>query len=80
MVKRLSYFFYKITFYIDKIFYFLTKRSILVWFKDFIQLDSYKALVVLNREVKFFIPTQLTNYRVETFFTKEPAKKRGFAE
>ena len=72
MVKRLSYFFYKIIFYIDKIFYFLTKRSILVWFKDFIQLDSYKTLVVLNREVKFFIPTQLTNYRVETFFTKEP--------
>lgn len=72
MVKRLSFFFYKIIFYIDKIFYFLTKRSILVWFRDFIQLDSYKALVVLNREVKFFIPTQLTNYRVETFFTKEP--------
>ena len=57
MVKRLSYFFYKIIFYIDKIFYFLTKKSILVWFKDFIQLDSYKTLVVLNREVKFFIPT-----------------------
>ena len=72
MIKRLSYFFYKIIFYIDKIFYFLTKRSLLVWFKDFIQLDSYKTLVVLNREVNFFIPTQITNYRVETFFTKEP--------
>jgi FkbM family methyltransferase len=72
MIKKLSYIFYKIIFYIDKIFYFLTSKSILVWIKDFIQIDSYKSLKILNIDVKFFIPTQLTNWRVDTFFSKEP--------
>jgi FkbM family methyltransferase len=72
MIKKLSYLFYKIMFYIDKTFYFLTNKSILVWIKDFIQIDSYKSLKILNIDVKFFVPNQLTNWRVDTFFSKEP--------
>ena len=72
MTKKISYFFYKILLTLDKIFQLITKRSILNWFKDFFQKDSYKKISILNKEVNFFIPNQLTDWRIETFFTKEP--------
>ena len=72
MIRRLSYFVYKTIFYFDKVFNLLAKKSMLVWFNDFMQLDSYKTLKVLNKEVKFFVPNQLTSWRVDSLFTKEP--------
>ena len=72
MTKKISYFLYKILLTLDKIFQLITKRSILNWFKDFFQKDSYKKISILNKEVNFFIPNQLTDWRIETFFTKEP--------
>ena len=72
MTEKLSYFFYKLVCYFDKLFIFLTKRSLLVWFKDYIQLDAYKKLLIFNREINFFIPNHLTKSRVDTFFIKEP--------
>ena len=72
MVKKLSYIIYKIIFFIDILFNKITKRSILIWFKEFIQNDSYKTIDILNKKVNFFVPTQVTQWRVETFFTKEP--------
>ena len=72
MIKKISYFFYKILLTLDKLFQLITKRSILNWFKDFFQKDSYKKISILNKEVNFFIPNQLTDWRIETFFTKEP--------
>ncbi len=72
MIRKLSYILYKILFFLDKAFSYLTKKSILIWFKDFIQEDSYKSLVIFNRKIKFFVPNQITNWRVDTFFSKEP--------
>ena len=72
MTKKLSYMLYKILYYLDKIFKILTKRSILVWFGDFIQEDSYKSILILGKKIRFFVPNQLTNWRVDTFFSKEP--------
>ena len=72
MVKKLSFIIYKIFFYLDLLFYKITKRSILIWFKEFIQNDSYKTINVLNKKVNFFVPNQITQWRVETFLTKEP--------
>ena len=72
MTKKISYFLYKILLTLDKIFQLITKRSILNWFKDFFQKDSYKKISILNKEVNFFIPNQLTDWRIKTFFTKEP--------
>ena len=72
MVKKISIVIYKIFYFLDLFFYKLTKRSILVWFKEFIQNDSYKTINVLNKKVNFFVPNQVTQWRVETFFTKEP--------
>ena len=72
MIRKISFIIYKIVYFIDLLFFKTTKRSILVWFKDFIQDDSYKEILVLDKKVSFFIPNQLTDYRVNTFFTKEP--------
>ncbi len=72
MKKKISYFFYKIIFYLDKIFLFSIKKSLLIHFKDFLEKDSYKKISILNIETKFFVPNELTDWRVKTFFIKEP--------
>ena len=72
MIKKFSFILYKILYFLDLIFYKLTKRSILVWFKEFIQNDSYKSIYILKKKINFFVPNQLTRYRVDSFFTKEP--------
>ena len=72
MVKKISYLCFKILFFLDTIFKKLTKRSVLIYFNDFIQDSAYKPINVLDNEIKFFVPNQLLNWRVDTFFTKEP--------
>jgi len=72
MVKKLSYIIFSILFFLDKFFKIITKRSILIWFNDFIQERSYKSIKILDREIKFFVPNQVTNWRVDTYFSKEP--------
>jgi FkbM family methyltransferase len=44
----------------------------LIWFNDSIQERSYKSIKILDKEIKFFVPNQITNWRVDTFFSKEP--------
>ena len=72
MTKNLSYICFSILFFLDKIFKILTNRSLLIWFNDFIQPRSYKSIQILNKKVKFFVPNQLIDWRVNTFFIKEP--------
>ena len=72
MKKKISYLIYKILTYLNNIFKFITKRSFLIFFKDFIENDSYTNINIQNIETKFFIPNELTEWRVKTFFTKEP--------
>ena len=72
MVKKLSYLCFKILVFLDTIFKAITKRSFLIYFNDFMQDSAYKSINILNREIKFFVPNQLLNSRVDTFFTKEP--------
>ena len=72
MIKKISFLIYKIFYFFDQIFYKITRRSILLWFKEFINLDSYIKISILNKKVSFFVPNQLTQYRVDTFFSKEP--------
>jgi len=72
MVKKLSYIFFSSLVFLDKIFKIITKRSILIWFNDFIQERSYKSIKILDKEIKFFVPNQLLEWRVDTYFSKEP--------
>ena len=72
MIKKVSYACFFILTFLDKIFKILTKRSILIWFNDFMQERSYRSIKILNRDIKFFIPNQITSWRVNTYFSKEP--------
>ena len=72
MIKKLSYILFSILVFIDKIFKILIRRSILIWFNDFLQEKSYKTIKIANKEIIFFVPNQMTNWRVDTYFTKEP--------
>ncbi len=72
MIKRLSYLLFKILMFFDSIFKLLTKRSFMIWFKDFFHEISYKYINIFEKKVKFFVPNQFSEWRVDTFFTKEP--------
>ena len=72
MIKKISYILYSFIKFLDTIFVLITKKSFLVWFKEFLQNDSYKTLEILNKKIKFFIPSEVIEWRVNTFFTKEP--------
>ena len=72
MLKKLSYLCFKVLVFLDTIFKTITKRSVLIYFNDFIQDSAYKSINVLDKEIKFFVPNPLLNWRVDTFFTKEP--------
>ena len=52
----------------------ITKRSFLIWFKDFLEKDSYKKIKLDNdkTELEFFTPNYLTNWLVNDFYSKEP--------
>lgn len=72
MIKKLSFIIYKVLVFFDDFLKLITKRSFLIWFKDFLEKDSYRKIKIQKKEVNFFTPNQLTGWRVNTFFTKEP--------
>ena len=72
MIKKFSYICFSILVFLDKIFKILTKRSILIWFNDFNQERSYKSIKILDKKIKFFVPNQLLEWRVDTYHSKEP--------
>jgi len=72
MIKKLSFICFNILVFLDKIFKILTKRSVFIYFNDFIQERSYKSIKILNKKITFFVPNFLTNWRVDTYFSKEP--------
>lgn len=71
------------TYYISKIIYTflsffdfilknLTNKSLLVWFKEIIEENSYKKKNILNKEIKFFTPNYVTTWLVDNIFSLEP--------
>ncbi len=72
MTKKISYIIYRLIKIIDDIIKFFIKKSFLIYFKDFIENNAYKELNILNIKTNFFVPNRLIEWRVETFFTKEP--------
>ena len=72
MVKKLLYLCFSLLINLDKNFKIITKRSILILFNDFLQERSYKSIKILGKEINFFVPNQLLEWRVDTYFSKEP--------
>lgn len=72
LIKNFALFLYKILFYFDFVLRAFANRSILIWFKDFLHNDSYQTLAILNYNIIFFVPNSVVQWRVNTFFSKEP--------
>ena len=72
MTKKISFFLYNLLVKVDRIFIILFKRSFLIYFNEFFQENSYKHIIILNKKINFYVPNQTTNWRVNTFFSKEP--------
>ena len=72
MNNKIGHFIYRLIYFVDILYFFLTKKHFLFLFYDFIQKDSYIKKNILKKKINFFIPNELTKWRVETFFNKEP--------
>ena len=75
MFRIFSKLIYKILKLIDNVLIAVTKRSFLIWFKDFLEVDAYKKVKIngyKKKEVKFFAPNYLANWLVDDFYIKEP--------
>ena len=68
MFKYFSYLLYKFFKILDLILKKLINRSFFFWFKKFIEDDSYKKLNILDKNINFFVPNKLIDYRVNSFF------------
>ena len=51
---------------------FAKRFEFLLYLKEFIELNSYKKLIIEDKEIKFFVPNKAVNLRVKRLFTKEP--------
>ena len=66
MEKKIAYIFFKIISYFDLIIKFFLRRSFLIWFPEFI--SNYQNI----GKMKFYIPNRLIDWRIKSFYTKEP--------
>lgn len=72
MEQKISYIIFSILKFIDLVLNKITNRSFLRWFPYFIQNKSYKSILIDGKKVNFYCPNHLLEWRIETFFTKEP--------
>jgi len=73
MIKKfILYISCKTIFVIEKLSLLIARKSILAWHKDYLESLSYKKIKILNFEINFFIPNNLVEWRVNTFYDKEP--------
>ena len=71
MIKKISYLIYKFLWVIDLILNKFTRRKLLIWFSEFIEQDSYREKMILEKKIKFFTPNYISNFLIDEFFTKE---------
>lgn len=72
MTKKIAYLFFLFLKFFDNIGKIIFKKSFLGFLKYYLDKSSYKSLEILGKKINFFTPNQITEWRVNTFFTKEP--------
>ena len=70
--KKIFFLIFNLVHILDKIFYLFLKKRFLYWFKEFFESSSYKRKKILDKNIIFFIPNEIIDWRIKTFFTKEP--------
>lgn len=72
MVKKFAFFLFKVISFFNYFFFKVTNKNFLIYLNQFLRDDSYQSLEIRGQNVNFFIPSPITKWRVETFFSKEP--------
>jgi len=57
---------------INKLFSYLFKINFIGYFKEQLEKKCYIKKKILDKEISFFCPNKITEWRVKTFFKKEP--------
>ena len=71
-MKKIAKFFFNIIYIFDSILKYLTNRSILIWFKDFIEENSYTSVKISkNKRIILFTPNVATKSSVDHFFLEK---------
>ena len=72
MGKKISYFIFKLIFFVNLILEKIFRRNFLIYFKEFLEESSYQTIEVCHKKTIFFIPNFITKWRVDSFYSKEP--------
>ena len=72
LLKKIFFAVYLFVSLIDKILCLIFRKRIFYWFKEFFEKDAYKKINILGKNIIFFTPNEITDWRIKTFFTKEP--------
>ncbi len=71
-LKNFFFIVYNLLSFIDKFFYLVFRKKFFYWIKEFFEKDCYKNINILGKNTIFFTPNEITDWRVKTFFKKEP--------
>jgi FkbM family methyltransferase len=72
MIKKISYLIFKLIFFLNYLLEKFLKKNILIYFKEFLEENSYKTIFICKKQIIFFTPNFITKWRVDSFYTKEP--------
>lgn len=72
MERKISYLIFLLLKFLDKITIKIFNKSFFKWFNLFINQDCYQEINILKKKIIFFSPNHISNWRIETFFSKEP--------
>ena len=72
MIKKLSYLIYKFLIAINYLFNKITNRNFIYYLAEYLRNSSFSELEINNRRIKFFTPSNVAKWRIDTFFDKEP--------
>ena len=72
MTKKIAYLFFLFLKFFDNIGKIIFKKSFFGFLKYYLDKSSYKSIEILGKKINFFTPNQISEWRVNTFFTKEP--------
>tara|TARA_B100000989_G_scaffold295059_1_gene275315 strand:+ start:3631 stop:4503 length:873 start_codon:yes stop_codon:yes gene_type:complete len=72
MKKKIALIICYFLFLVDKIFYIFGGKNFSLYVKDHLDFRSYKKIKFGKHELKFFTPSKISEWRVNTLFEKEP--------
>lgn len=72
MIKKFSFLIFFLLNFFNNICKKIFGKNFLPWINYFIQEKLYKSIKIDNRNINFFTPNSLVDWRVDTFYTKEP--------